>query len=181
MIWDSDLWREMLMGDALRLEDIQKFESLSGDDHKLGFEIDKIIFVDAYAIRKLIEAKKLLTETESKQVSLTAYGRTESQLTHFNWHHLGKHFDFEKERQKTKSLLQTVNLIIHSFIFAGHISDDHKLEGFWFASDRSKNQWLYYMPLQDWTELLIDVSNSWPAQSRWTIDPDTQEEKIINT
>ena len=181
MIWDSDLWREMLMADALRLEDIQKFENLSGNNRELGFEIEKIIFIGAYAIRKLIEAQKLLTKTESMRVSLTAYNRTKSHLTRLNWHHLEKHFDLEKAQQKTKSLLQTVNLISHSFIFAGHISEDYKLEGFWFASDRSKNQWLYYLPLRDWTEILLTASDSWPTQCRWTIDPDTQEEKIINT
>jgi hypothetical protein len=58
-----------------------------------------------------------------------------------NWrnnHPIDKLYDFEKEYQETRDLEFIYGRFIHSFVFTPYLTEENRLAGILFTSDRDK-------------------------------------------
>ena len=179
MIYESGPWRKLL------LEHVNNYrtavmcdEELCVTDQQL-FDIEKMVFIDAFAIRKLIEAKKIITKTEKMPVELNKYPRSDSQITKYNWIDLDKHYKRESNQTVSRGIYDVCNNIIHSYIFLPIVNVDKKLDGLYFSSDKTKEKHLYFIKACDWCEAVESVANSWPNSQYWRFD-DELGEIIVN-
>ncbi len=122
-----------------------------------------MIFTIAFAIRKLIESDKIGSDFPTWNISLIRYPRTHYDYVHYmNWHKVDKLYHLHKEEKTSKNIEELSNLLIHSFVFMPVTSEiDDCLEGFYFNSDKTKNDYLFYIKLKDFTNLIewIALSN----------------------
>ena len=171
MIWESHPWRKMLRKHVKFYKNFRFSEEIKDHD---DFKIEKTVFIDAYAIRKLIEAKKLITKDEKSLVRLTALKKGNKRITLKNWYKIHELYNFDTAHQVTKTIPDVCHLIIHSFIFLP-AAEKEKLDGFYFTSDKTKDKALYKITLEDWISLLTTVASSEPTCSLWCIDKDGNE------
>lgn len=128
------------------------------DDDYVAFEIERDVMVSAYAIRKLLEARKLADSTMRSTVHVEVFPLIEQIPDLMNWHRLDEFYDFERSRTEELGLQELCNQLIHSFIFVQEIADAGAsaggLAGFLVASDRARSAQLYRIDIDSLTGLL---------------------------
>ena len=85
MIWESCYWKEDLLKSEKWL--LEKVISRRRPSEKLLVEFEKCMFITAYQVRKLIEAKKLSNSLVDSSLPITEYGNIKK-VTLMNWHRL---------------------------------------------------------------------------------------------
>ena len=154
MIWDSWPWKVDLAQRTSRLE--RRMRQKRWPESSL-VKMEQDIFFAAYVIRKLFEADKLSDDLESMRLDVTVYYSTGKFADLLNWHHIEKLYDLETpEKGKHLSLAGFCNQIIHSFVFVPYFDDEGGLSGFFFASDRAKEELVHYMEM----EVLVEALNA---------------------
>ena len=83
MIWDSGPWKAEVarLAGLIRKRAVQKRWT-----EATGAKFEQEIFYMAYAIRKLIEAKKLSDELEARTINVVEYPPTGKAVDLLNWH-----------------------------------------------------------------------------------------------
>ncbi|GIP02629.1 hypothetical protein J28TS4_10360 [Paenibacillus lautus] len=59
------------------------------------------------------------------------------------------------------------NQIIHSYIFLVSLNDEEIVEGFYFTSDRIRNQKLFFIELRELNRYINIVGNDYPIEERY--------------
>ncbi len=175
MIWDSSPWREILDADGKWLNSICASDTLS---EKQLCDIEQKIFLSAYSIRKLIEAKKIPDFISNKKCPLLKAARHDSVIHHYNWHHIEKHYDVFNASLEQRPLTFLLNQIIHSHVFI-YVEGLQEEAGFWVVSKQKLDQGLTFCRLVDWCNVMFGISEAHVVDSHYKRDPDTGEERFI--
>ena len=123
--------------------------------------VEKDVFNAFYAIRKLMDAKKLSLRVEKMSIALSWFPSRGKPVTHMNWHKLDRLYDFSKRTTTRKKLRFISNQLIHSYVFST-LFDDNRLKGFLFCSERDRNRFLYQVGLAELISVLGKVGSDYP-------------------
>ncbi|MFG1423275.1 hypothetical protein [Roseixanthobacter liquoris] len=157
MIFSSIPWKEGLLKDAKKLEKLQ----IKTESSFISFE--KMIFVSALAIRKLIESHKLTDRTIKSQILCTRYKiiNPTSVPDILNGHNFNVFYDIKNGSEINLSIKSFVNKIIHSFILIPEVRDEisNQLSGFFVNSDFDKSKFLDYFALPEIIRIMRLIGN----------------------
>lgn len=152
MIWESQPWKDGLLADA------DTVESLHLNDEASGVAFEKAIFLTGFAVRKLLEAKKLTDRVSDVDVKCTKYPLLDAARVPdlMNWHRLDEFYDFTKPRKATVKLAFFSNQLIHSFIFSTAVNseEDTRAAGFFVATDFDRAKFLYHYDISDTAKVM---------------------------
>lgn len=109
-------------------------------DFKTEFEIEKLIFLGFFSIRKLLDIERL-KNMENRNISLTEYPQSVDEDEFDNtfqrkWQDI---YDFSKGTEVSLSLRELCNQFIHSKIYSDFVLNNNEWTccfGFFFASER---------------------------------------------
>jgi hypothetical protein len=142
--------------------------------------VERDIFVAAYAIRKLLEAKKKLSdEAESISVPAVAHQPWRQGVDLMNWHKISMYYDLEKSNPVNISLTNFCNQFIHSFVFAVVMGSSGGLEGVYVTSDHDRNKRLLYFSMNEITDVMLRVANDDIVESEARRDQETGEFRFV--
>jgi hypothetical protein len=177
MIRESHPWKAEICKSSRYLE------RLRSQRHNLSshqcFCVEKHTFLSFYAIRKLLEAKKLSDECRSQQVVLTTYPCTGKPITHFNWHRSDEHFDFTNPTVDQWTVLNLCHQFVHSYVFHVVPGEPGGLAGLMVASDRQKASSLIKLDIGSTISLFDSVAQDDVVSSQWHRDPVTGKETFV--
>ncbi|MBR2566589.1 MAG: hypothetical protein IKE29_18510 [Paenibacillus sp.] len=163
MIWESSYWKE----DLLKLSDkINRVYLSTAYDEDIAVEFEKDIMIAMYSVRKLVEAKKIPPSTELMGIKIKKF-ENKKEVTRLNWHRIKELYDLEKPTNENVKMNYLYNQIIHSYIFLISLNDEEFIEGFYFNSDKTKDQKLFYMDLKTLKEYINVVGNDYPIEERY--------------
>lgn len=128
------------------------------ESDELLLELEKRIMMSCYIIRKLNESKKIPDELYKNEVDLVFYPRNKKELSSPDTIHIEKNHDMKNGKIQNKHFSYVANQIIHSHYFEICQYFDEKISGFFFNSDRSRKNGVYYVRLDDFFEALTDVA-----------------------
>src|SRR5690349_16327705 len=147
MIFESAPWKEQLLRDAGRLRRLSRTALDGASDDRLLASLERLIFVTAYAMRKLCESGKLSTDWTNRRLSCTRFAFIGSDPPNvMNAHRLEKFYDLENPEDVRLKSDELCDRIIHSFIFIPAINQENCIEGFHLTSDRLKSRCLWFVP-----------------------------------
>jgi hypothetical protein len=177
MIWESHPWKAEIWKSARYLERLRdQHRNFSSRQY---FCVEKHAFLSFYAIRKLIEAKKLSDECTSQQIAVTTYRCTGKTITHYNWHRYDEHFDLKTPKQEKWAVLKLCHQFIHSYVFHIMSGESSGLAGMMVASDRQKESSLIEIDIDAVISLFDSVAQDEVVSSQWNRDPSTGKETFV--
>ena len=175
MIWDSVPWKRELTRRATALRR-RMHQRRWGPPSLAKLETD--VFFTAYAIRKLIEAKKVSAEIEALRIRARAHDLVKGPVDHWNWHRIDEHFDLGSSARVDLTLLSFCNQLIHSFVFIA-VTSDEGLDGFFVASDYERRRQLLHFAVPDVIHAIEAVAQDDVVYIRSEMDPSTRERVIV--
>lgn len=135
MIWESCYWKDDLLKSTKWLN--EKVISRRRPSERLRVEFEKCMFITAYQVRKLIEAKKVSNSLVDSTLPITKYVNVKN-VTLMNWHRLNELYNFEAPEDDNIPIKAVCNLLIHSYVFvAEQPSFTAPIKGVFFNSDRT--------------------------------------------
>lgn len=147
MIWESWPWKAEVARLAKRLK---MRKSQKRWTEATGARVEQEVFYLAYAIRKLLEAKKLSDELEAHPVKVVQHPPTGRAVDFMNWHKIDELYDLSKQTNKTLSVRDWCNQVIHSFIFIVSCDDNSAgLAGLFLSSDRQRTKGVFYVSVDE--------------------------------
>ena len=174
MIAESSYWKDDLLRISKRLEK-RKSQSRWGEASLVNTEKD--IFVAFFAVRKLVESRKVTDRTASKLVPVTNYPlRLDTKVTFMNRHKFYDLYALNNGMPLDMKLRYLCDQLVHSFVFQLYFEEDGKtLGGIYFCSDRDKDTYLYSMSIDAVTGVLDMIGKEYPEQMQATRDIHTGE------
>ena len=167
--WKQDIWKCSQLFHRLKAQS----EHLS--DRQM-ISVEKRMFLTFYAVRKLIEAKKLSDECTSQQIPVTLFPSVGKAVTHMNWHRSEEHFDFESPNSHLWTLFRLCHQFVHSFVFHIVSGETGGLWGFMVASDNQRGSGLLQIEVTTVISVLESVAKDDIVWSRRSCDPVTGKE-----
>ena len=157
MISDSVPWRYELLRVARRLERKTVQEHWT---ERSSFRVEKDLMLAGYAIRRLIEARKLSDSLVAKQIPIVRFERTGAVPDVYNRHEFDALYDLDNPSKDQVTLAHLANQIIHSFVLV--ISSDeveapyegldgfevegtYRFNGYFVASEKERMKHLYFL------------------------------------
>lgn len=178
MIWESYPWKEELHRIADRLE---KKTRQSRWTERTDANLEKDVFVGFYAVRKLMEARKLSVDVVSQQVRCKiAPLREGKRITHYNWHKLDELYDFDRQGKITLSLRRLCNQFIHSYVFCSFFDESGFLHSVAVASDRKRNECIQIVPVASLIDIMRAVGSDIVTEQRAVWDEKIGDYRITN-
>jgi hypothetical protein len=178
MIWESSYWKDHLLEFTEKIKNVYLQTPYS---EELAVAFEKDIMIAFYSIRKLEEAGKLSSNTKGFQLYVKSYKNIKN-VTRLNWHRIDELFELEKPVEEKLGADKLYNQIIHSYIFL--ISTDETTEvidGFFFCSDRMRNEKLYYIDLVEIDKFITIVGNDYPSSGSFEFDETIQDYRFYST
>jgi hypothetical protein len=134
-----------------------------------------------YAVRKLIEAKKLSDSTANQCIALGRYPlRSGKRVTHMNWHRTHQLYDLSAPRDESRDLLYACNQFIHSYVFVLGLADKARFDHVLFASDRERHKGLFRTTPQQIIDLFDCVGSDYPTSAKMTWDEQSGDYHVSN-
>ncbi|MCE1241932.1 hypothetical protein [Oryzomicrobium sp.] len=159
MIHDSSYWKDDLLKLAQSLEKRILQTRWGG---KNLFVVEKEIFLGFYAIRKLIESKKVSDSVSKRKYELREFtysGDPNSLITHIR----EAEYDLTSGKTVWLSTVDLCNQFIHSHHFVLFLPDGKHLVGFFFCSDRKRTSGIYLITIFDVVSIYRSVGFNYPA------------------
>lgn len=172
MIHESAPWKERLGKDA---EIIERWAAKPKITSRRSFVIEQKVFLAAYAIRKLLEGRKLSSSFEGHTFRCQMFSVSAGQMvTFWNIHRFDELYDLSKPAKRATNVPDLLDLIVHSMVFGELLRDDDTVEGFLVTSDRKRSN-LWFVDLSDFTAMMRQVSKDYPSVAVRMFDRDTKE------
>lgn len=126
---------------------------------------EREIFVGFYAIRKLVEGRKISDRLRDQEVSVEEFKPRPGRVaTINNAHRVGENFDLERKSKSTIPLKFLCNEVIHSYVFCPAITARGCIQGILVSSDRHRNKRLLFVKIPDIIRVMREVGRNYPAQ-----------------
>ena len=178
MIWESYPWKEELLRIAERLAKKQNQRRWT---ERTDANLEKDVFVGCYAIRKMIEARKLSEPVLSYQVSCaTAPLRHGKRVTLYDWHKLDELYDFGQQTTAELALRGLCNQFVHSYVFCPVFGESGLLDSVAVASDRKRRECVYLIRVSSLIELFRAVGNDDPNEHHAVWDDRLGDYRVTN-
>ena len=133
--------------------------------------VERCVLLGFYAIRKLLESKKLSLPTAERNVSLVAFSRgiiaTKPVLAPL----LSVHYNLEQPVEKSLGLGAVCHQVVHSYVFSVVVKPGVGLQGFFLASDWKRNEQLLFVEAEE----TIDVFSRVAKDRAGEFDPSVRE------
>lgn len=168
MIWESCYWKEPLLKTASWLS---RFRMHDGTRESTLVKIEKELMIGFYTIRKLIEAYKVSDSIASSHYQISWFPNREP-IRYLNWYRIDVLYDLTQETKESRDLRFLCNRFIHSYVF---IIDS---SGIFVASDKDRNQRLYYVSMDTIIKIFRLVGRDYPAYGSYEYDQKTGKETI---
>jgi hypothetical protein len=172
MIYESAPWRTLLLKDAKLLDAWAGKPKVTS---RRSFLIEQKVFLAAYAMRKLIEAKKLSSSFESKSLRCEVFPAFDGKkFTRWSNNQFEKLYDLSRPSIQTLNVRDLLDLIIHSLIFQELFSEDQTIEGLAITSDRKRKN-LWFVNVKKFTSIMRQVACDSPSSVAAVANPETGE------
>lgn len=160
MINESWPWKRRLAKDA---DIIERWAAKPKITDRRSFLLEEKIFLAAYAMRKLVEANKLSSSFEGSSINCRIFPPISDEITAANHHKIDELYDFSRVSRRTIGARDLLDLVIHSFVFAEALGDDHTVDGFLITSDRRRYNFLWFIHVPEFTHLMRKVASDYPS------------------
>ena len=175
MIYQSAPWKEQLLRDAARLRRIMRKRIDSDGGEKDLFQLERLVFLSAYTMRKLWEADKLSSNWNHQRLRCLRFPiKGDASPTQLNWHDLDRHYDLETSSEAKIRPDEFCDRIIHSFIFSPSIGNEATITEFYFTSDTMRHRSVWLIGLDVVANLMTTSGKDYPSSGRWVRRADGQ-------
>ncbi|UKA49262.1 hypothetical protein LFT48_17775 [Arthrobacter sp. FW305-123] len=157
MIFDSVPWRYELRRIASRLERKTRQERWT---ERSSFRVEKDLMMAGYAIRRLIEARKISDSLAAKHVPIVRHRRVGAIPDFYNRHEIDIIYDLSNPMKDQVTLGHLANQIIHSYVlmiscdeveapYEGsdgiEVEGAYRFGGFYLASEKERVKHVYFL------------------------------------
>lgn len=159
MIHESIYWKDDLLKLAQSLE--RRILQTRWGNKNL-FVVEKEIFLGFYAIRRLVESKKVSDSISKHKHNLKEFaysGDPNSLVTHMR----NTEYDLTSGKTVQLTTIDLCNQFIHSHHFVPFLPDGKHLVGFFFCSDRKRTSGIYLITIFDVVSIYRSVGSNYPA------------------
>jgi len=158
MIWESRYWKSDLQKDA----EILRRWSTKKHSSRRDVLFEKKIFISAFIIRKLTDAKKINVDFPKGNIPIQKFLRInrEKPITLLNWHKIDSFYDLKTPISGSINIEDLSDLIIHSFIYCLVFAAKDHVDSFYITSDKKKDDFLWSINLKKFTELLNNIGHT---------------------
>lgn len=159
MINESSYWKADLLQLAQSLE--RRILQTRWGNKNL-FVVEKEIFLGFYAIRKLVESKKVsdsVSKCKHELMEFAYSGDPNALVTHMR----DAEYDLTSGKAVQLTTVDLCNQFIHSHHFAPFLPDGKHLVGFFFCSDRKRTSGIYLITLFDVVSIYRSVGSNYPT------------------
>lgn len=156
MIFDSVPWKDELLKIADRLESRKTQRRWT---ERTGFLVERDIMLSAYAVRKLLEARKISDILAARRAIVrqhSLFGRTPDMWNRFS---VWENYDLDTGQDISMSISDFCNQIIHSWNWAISVNQRGDFDGVYVSSDRQRSKALYFIDIEMLIELLRNVGS----------------------
>lgn len=176
MILESYPWKQSIARTARYFSKLRSAPKLT---ERQRVAVEKRTFLTFYAIRKLIEAKKLSDQITSQRTAVTIYPPTGRPVTHRNWHRSDEHFHLDQPQTESWDLLRLCHQFVHSYVF--HIMEDESgaLLALMVASDHQRTKGLLRLDIAAVVPLFDSVACDDVVSMKWHRDIKTGKETFV--
>jgi hypothetical protein len=175
MIWESAPWKEQLVRDAGRIKRLARTKLSPDEENELAYvKLERLIFVTAYSMRKLWEAKKLSNSWNDQKLQCSKYPIKGKIPDSLNWHQIERHYDLDAGRPDSIRPEEFCDRIIHSFIFLLQETEEGVPYSVYFASDRTRKQGVWLIRLDDVADLVLRTGRDYPSEGHFVRGSDGQ-------
>lgn len=175
MITESRYWKDDL---AQRAQQLRRRTNQKRWTETSSARVEQTIMLGFYAVRKLIEAKKLSDDVANQALRITTHpGRGES-VTRLNRFDYWELYDLNRSRTVSRSLTFLCNQVVHSYIFALSFDESGAFDGILVASDRERHQVLDFFQIQQIIDLFEQIGNDYPDEAIFTFDSRLQDYRV---
>jgi hypothetical protein len=136
--------------------------------------IERELFIGFYSIRKLLDTFKVSSGTRREAYSLVWSPRI-GRPDYFSWHRLEEHFDLGTQNEETRDLVFLCNQFVHSFIFTVVTDEKNSLAGVFVASDKTRNEKLYFVAASQILLAFRTVGRDYPVKQHMVRNERTGE------
>jgi hypothetical protein len=169
MIWESSYWKDDLLKSAELFS--KKEKQKVWPDRSLA-NIEKDLFLGFYAIRKLIESKKLSTSIETMEVKAVSYPLLGKNVNLLNRHRAYEFYDFSKKRRENISIRFMCNQVIHSYVFLLCFTRNSRLRSILICSDKEKKKRVFEINLKSIIRIFKIVGSDYPTKYQSKFNPE---------
>lgn len=155
MIHESYYWKKELYNSFLTIAKIRHSKRVT---EQTQMKVEKALMIGAYIVRKLDDAQKIPPDFLTKKEQLEFFESKGTSVDHMNWHKIDTHYDLDKIIKGEKDWRFIVNQIIHSFSLFFSSDSQDKLDGFFFNSDKTKKQALFFLSIQTLLTIFLTIS-----------------------
>ncbi|MGG4095330.1 hypothetical protein [Paenibacillus lautus] len=174
MIWESSFWKD----DLLVLADkIKRKYQVTAFSEEIAVEFEKDIMLALYSVRKLEETGKLSSNTKGYQIEVESYKNIKN-VTKLNWHHIDELYTLDIPIVEKIGADKLYNQIIHSYIFLISTDESEFINGFYFCSDRMRNNKLYFITLTELKRFITYIGNDYPTKLKYDYDESIKDYKV---
>jgi len=170
MIWESAYWKDDLLRLARDLR--QKQQQKVWRESSIA-RVEKSIMIGFYIIRKLMDARKLSDSVVQERVTIQSFPHRGKPVTLMNWDHVDRHYDLDRSHQTSRSLTWVANQMIHSYVFIVSRDDTGGLDGFFFSSDKERNEAVHFVEATKVIEKFEQVGVNYPSKLELILNPKT--------
>ena len=172
MIWKYHYWKCELLTIARRLN-ARRWRSCG--ERALSHS-EKDLLIGFYAIRKLIEAKKVSNALMELSIDVKCYPCINPPVTLINRHKIDELYDLTQECTEVRKAEWISNQFIHSYVLMFGTNDNSNyLEGFYCASDRMRNTKIYYFPAKTITKIFQRFGSNYPSRIHCRFNQKSQD------
>jgi hypothetical protein len=178
VIYESYFWKRDLLRYA---EVLRKKTTQRRWVEASGALVEKTVFIGFYAIRKLLEAKKVSTSLHSRNIRCRVCKPTGKPVTILNRHRLDELFDLSSWKPSHIPVTSLANQVIHSYVFAMAHSESHRWESILVTSDREKVRRLYEISATELIKTFEVFGNNYPSKGKWEFDESINDYRVENS
>lgn len=155
MISESFFYKKELNAYAIKINLILKRNSFK---EKHLYELEKLMFVSSYLIRKLNESNKISDEVMTEPIYVDKVRLNENEfIDSLNNHNISTKYNWKSISNQSLSISIIINYIIHSFVFQLVWDEDiNKPQAIAFNSDRSKST-LFILSIENFLKLIENI------------------------
>jgi len=170
MIYESEPWRRDLIGDVALIE---RWSAAKISERQM-FLLEKKLFLTAFVVRKLYEARKIPDRVIAREIGVKSFA-TKSIPTWFGCGDIEKHFTLDVSLPTKIPNRDLFNIIIHSYVLVFDVGKGSRITGFYVASDRTKKKRLLRVSLHKYMRLCRDIAAARQKRFHWELLPDGRE------
>jgi hypothetical protein len=179
VIQDSVPWREELCKVAERLE---RRKTQRRWTERTGFLVERDVMTSAYAVRKLIEARKVSDELSAQRVVVKRHPLIGRAPDIWDRYEFWKHYDLEHGTNAELTLETFCNQIIHSWVWSLSATDPgNEFDGIFVSSDRNRRSCLYFISIQTLIKVFRAVGSEDIVYSQMQRDEHGEMQWIIRS